>query len=138
MGHTLPPFSHQFKTERAMFNELKRALLQRDDKALFDDLWNKAEFYVPAAEKAKHPLPITSILMTMNLEQEKAIYQMEQKALVQNQRIQQLEAKLNGREAEKLLLKGEIETLRWEIEELKSSLRAELLDLLYPNYVNAA
>ena len=138
MGHTLPPFSHQFKTERAMFNELKRALLQRDDKALFDDLWNKAEFYVPAAEKAKHPLPITSILMTMNLEQEKAIYQMEQKTLVQNQRIQQLEAKLKDREAEKLLQKGEIETLRWEIEELKSSLRAELLDLLYPNYVNAA
>ena len=138
MGHTLPPFSHQFKTERAMFNELKRALLQRDDKAIFDDLWNKAEFYVPAAEKAKHPLPITSILMTMNLEQEKAIYQMEQKTLVQNQRIQQLEAKLKDREAEKLLQKGEIETLRWEIEELKSSLRAELLDLLYPNYVNAA
>ena len=138
MGHTLPPFSHQFKSERAMFNELKRALLRRDDKAIFDDLWNKAEFHVPAAEKAKHPLPITSILMTMNLEQEKAIYQMEQKTLVQNQRIQQLEAKLKDREAEKLLQKGEIETLRWEIEELKSSLRAELLDLLYPNYVNAA
>ena len=138
MGHTLPPFSHQFKTERAMFNELKRALLRRDDKALFDDLWNKAEFYVPAAEKAKHPLPITSILMTMNLEQEKSLYQLENKTLVQNQRIQQLEAILKDSEAEKLLLKGEIETLRWEIEELKSSLRAELLDLLYPNYVTAA
>jgi len=121
-----------------MFNELKRALLRRDDKALFDDLWNKAEFYVPAAEKAKHPLPITSILMTMNLEQEKSLYQLENKTLVQNQRIQQLEAILKDSEAEKLLLKGEIETLRWEIEELKSSLRAELLDLLYPNYVTAA
>ena len=121
-----------------MFNELKRALLRRDDKAIFDDLWNKAEFHVPAAEKAKHPLPITSILMTMNLEQEKAIYHMEQKALVQNQRIQQLEAILNDKGAEKLLLKGEIETLRWEVEELKTSLRAELLELLYPDYVTAA
>ena len=75
MGHTLPPFSHQFKTERAMFTELRRALLLRDDKALFDDLWNKAEFHVPAAERAKHPLPISSILLCMNLEQEKTIYQ---------------------------------------------------------------
>ena len=137
MGHTLPPFSHQFKTERAMFNELKRALLLRDDKALFDDLWNKAEFHVPAAEKAKHPLPITSILLTMNLEQEKSLYQLESKSLVQNQRIQQLDEKLRASEAEKLMLKGEIETLRWDIEELKSSLREELLELLYPNYVTS-
>jgi hypothetical protein len=137
MGHTLPPFSRQFKTERAMFNELKRALLLRDDKAIFDDLWNKAEFHVPAAEKAKHPLPITSILLTMNLEQEKSLYQLESKSLVQNQRIQQLDEKLRASEAEKLMLKGEIETLRWDIEELKSSLREELLELLYPNYVTS-
>jgi len=120
-----------------MFNELKRALLLRDDKAIFDDLWNKAEFHVPAAEKAKHPLPITSILLTMNLEQEKSLYQLESKSLVQNQRIQQLDEKLRASEAEKLMLKGEIETLRWDIEELKSSLREELLELLYPNYVTS-
>ena len=137
MGHTLPPFSHQFKSERAMFNELKRALLLRDDKALFDDLWNKAEFHVPAAEKAKHPLPITSILLTMNLEQEKSIYQLEQRALVGNQRLLQLDEKLRESETEKLMLRGEIETLRWEVEELKTSLRAELLELLYPSYVSA-
>jgi len=137
MGHTLPPFSHQFKHERATFSEMRRALLLRDDKALFDDLWNKAEFYVPAAEKAKHPLPITSILLTMNLEQEKALYQLEGKALVQSERIQQLEAKLKDGETEKVLLKGEIESLRWEIEELKSGLRAEMLELLYPDYVTS-
>ena len=136
MGHTLPPFSHQFKTERAMFGELRRALILRDDKALFDDLWNKAEFHVPAAEKAKHPLPISSILLCMNLEQEKTIYQLEQKALVQNQRIQQLEEKLRESDTEKLMLKGEIETLRWEVEEVKTSLREELLEILYPSYVS--
>ncbi len=135
MGHTLPPFSHQFKTERATFNELRRALLLRDDKALFDDLWNKAEFHVPAAEKAKHPLPIASILLCMNLEQEKSIYQLEQKTLVGSQRIQQLEEKLRDSEAEKLMLKGEIESLRWEVEEAKTTLREELLDILYPSYV---
>ncbi len=136
MGHTLPPFSHQFKSERAMFSELRRALLLRDDKALFDDLWNKAEFHVPAAEKAKHPLPITSILLCMNLEQEKTIYLLEQKILIQNQRIQQLEQNLRESNTEKLMLKGEIETLRSEIEEVKTSLREELLEILYPSYVS--
>jgi len=119
-----------------MFGELRRALLLRDDKALFDDLWNKAEFHVPAAEKAKHPLPISSILLCMNLEQEKTIYKLEQKALVQNQRIQQLEEKLRESDTEKVMLKGEIETLRWELEEVKTSLREELLEILYPSYVS--
>ena len=136
MGHTLPPFSQQFKHERAMFAEMRRALLLRDDKALFDDLWNKAEFHVPAAEKAKHPLPVTSILMCMNLEQEKAIDQLEGKVQIQNQRIEQLEEKIKDSEAENILLKGEIESLRWEMEQMRKSLREELLEILYPCYVS--
>lgn len=136
MGHTLPPFSQQFKHERAMFAEMRRALLLRDDKALFDDLWNKAEFHVPAAEKAKHPLPVTSILMCMNLEQEKAIDQLEGKVQIQNQRIEQLEEKIKDSEAENILLKGEIESLRWEMEQMRKSLREELLEILYPSYVS--
>ncbi len=135
MGHTLPPFSQQFKLERSTFAEMRRALLLRDDKALFDELWNKAEFHVPAAEKAKHPLPITSILLCMNLEQEKAIYHLQGKVLAQNQRIQKLEEEIEAGKAQKVMLKGEIETLRWEVEQLRTSLRAELLEILYPSYV---
>ena len=114
---------------------MRRALLLRDDKALFDELWNKAEFHVPAAEKAKHPLPITSILLCMNLEQEKAIYHLQGKVLAQNQRIQKLEEEIEAGKAQKVMLKGEIETLRWEVEQLRTSLRAELLEILYPSYV---
>ena len=135
MGHTLPPFSQQFKLERSTFSEMRRALLLRDDKALFDDLWNKAEFHVPAAEKAKHPLPITSILLCINLEQEKAIYQLERNVLAGAQQVQKLEEKLEASQAENMLLRGEIESLRWEIDQLKTSLRAELLEILYPSYV---
>ena len=135
MGHTLPPFSQQFKLERSMFAEMRRALLLRDDKALFDDLWNRAEFHVPAAEKAKHPLPIFSILMCMNLEQEKAIFQLEGKVLAQNQRIKKLDEKVETSEAEHMGLKGEIESLRWEIEHLKASMREELIEVMYPSYV---
>lgn len=130
MGHTLPPFSQQFKIERSLFAEMRRALLLRDDKAHFDEMWNKVEFHVPAAEKAKHPLPITSILMCINLEQEKAIFQLEGKLLAQNQHIQRLEARVEACEAENRMLRREIEALR-------SSLRAELLDIIYPTYIDA-
>ena len=134
MGHTLPPFSQQFKMERSTFSEMRRALLHRDDKALFDDMWNKAEFHVPAAEKAKHPLPIFSILLSMNLEQEKAIYRLDGKLIKQEQQITTLEDKLSASESEVILLRGEIESLRWEVDQLKSSIREELLEILYPSY----
>lgn len=111
-----------------MFAEMRRALLLRADKAHFDELWNKAEFHVPAAEKAKHPLPVTSILLCMNLEQEKAIFHLEGKILAGNQRIQALEEKLETCESE-------IEHLRGEIDELRSGLRQELLEIIYPSYV---
>jgi len=62
---------------------------------------------------------------------------LEQKTLIQIQHIQQLEEKLRESDTDKLMLKGDIESLRWEVEELKSSLRAELLELLYPDYVTS-
>ena len=136
MGHTLPPFSHQFMIERSMFAEMRRALLLRDDKAHFDEMWNKAEFHVPAAEKAKHPLPITSILMSINLEQEKAIFRLEGKLLAQNQHIQQLEEMIQTGEAKNIRLKRELETQRGEMEAFQKTMRAELLEILYPSYAS--
>ena len=121
-----------------MFAELRRALLLREDKAHFDELWNKAEFHVPAAEKAKYPLPINSVLMCMNLEQEKAIYRLEGKILDQHQHIHQLKKKIKSVAAENTQLKGELETLRVEIEQVRKSLREELLEILYPSYTHGA
>ncbi len=116
---------------------MRRALLLREDKAHFDEMWHKAEFHVPAAEKAKHPLPITSILMCINLEQEKAIFQLEGKLLAQNQYIQHLETRVEASEAENLVRQREVEALRGEIEALRNGLRAELLEILYPSYIDA-
>lgn len=135
MGHTLPPFSQQYKHERALFGEMRRALLRRADQLRFDDLWDKAESHVPAAEKAKHPLPIFGILLSMNLEQEKTIHELEQTTQSQEQRIQTLEEAFQSSRTENILLKGEIETLVWEMEQLRKSLREELLEIIYPNYV---
>jgi len=133
MGHTLPPFSQQFKLERALFNEMRRALLRRADKVHFDALWDKAEFHVPAAEKAKHPLPITSILLSMNLEQEKTIAQLAEQAQAQRERIRALEAAFDALRSENLRLRREIEMLLDDTEHLRKSLRTELLEILYPS-----
>ncbi len=133
MGHTLPPFSQQFKLERALFNEMRRALLRRADKLHFDALWDKAEFHVPAAEKAKHPLPTFSILLSMNLEQEKALARLAEQAQAQRERLRALEAALDDLRAENRRLRQEVEMLLDEMEHLRKSLRAELLDLLYPS-----
>jgi hypothetical protein len=135
MGHTLPPLTMQFKAERQLFEEMRRALLLREDQALFADLWDRAEFHVPAADRARHPLPIASILLCLTLEQEKALYQAGQKEARQDRRIQELEKGLKEMEGDNLLLRGEIETLRAELEEFRAATRQEVLELLYPSYV---
>jgi hypothetical protein len=136
MGHTLPPLSYQFKIERQLFSEMRRALLLRNDKALFDDLWNKAEFHMPAADKAKHPLPIFSIALCMNLEQEKSIFNLEQKNLQQDRFTHQLQEQCERHAEEITRLKGQLEALLSEMEELRLGLRAELIEILYPNDVS--
>lgn len=54
---------------------------------------------------------------------------------IQSERIQQFDEKLRESENEKLILKGEIESLRWEMEQMRKSLREELLEIIYPNFV---
>ena len=62
MGHTVLPFTWQYRNEKAYFASFRRALLLAEDKGTFDDLWNRAEFHLPAAEMASHTLPFATIL----------------------------------------------------------------------------
>ncbi|MCH8259523.1 MAG: deoxyhypusine synthase family protein [Planctomycetes bacterium] len=55
MGHTIPPFTHQFRREARCFTEMRRGLLLKDDQRLLKGMWQKAEFHIPACEKAAHP-----------------------------------------------------------------------------------
>ena len=99
MGHTVPPFTWQYQTEKGYFSKFRRALLLAEDKGIFDDLWNRAEFHMPAAEKTSHPLPIATVLMMMNLEQQKTIQQLENRIAVQAHKIEQLAKALEKWEA---------------------------------------
>lgn len=137
MGHTILPFTWQFRNEKAYFARFRRALLLAEDKGTFDDLWNRAEFHLPAAEMASHPLPVATILMMMNLEQQKMIQQLENKVQEQTRRIEKLEKSLKKNENQSLSLKGELETIEAEIECRLRAFREEMLSIKYPEYLDA-
>jgi len=138
MGHTIPPFTWQFRNEKVYFASFRRALLLVEDKRTFDDLWNRAEFHLPAAEMASHPLPVATILMMMNLEQQKAIQQLEGKVKDQTRRIEQLERFLKKNETQSVSLKGDLETIEAEIDARLQAFREEMLAIKFPEYLDAA
>ena len=138
MGHTVLPFTWQYRKEKNYFASFRRALLLVDDKRTFDDLWNRAEFHLPAAEMASHPLPIATILMMMNLEQHKLIRQLENKVKVQTQQIERLQKTLKKSQSQILSLKGEMEIIEAEIDARFKEFRGEMLAIKFPEYLDAA
>lgn len=131
MGHTKPPFTWQFKKERGLFSHFQRGLLLSEDRRLFNDMWDKAEFHVPAAEHAAHPLPIVTILLSINLEQEKSIYRLETKLALQAARIKKLEQASQQQEVRLRHLLKQIEALQDETERRLYAFRQEMLEIKY-------
>jgi septal ring factor EnvC (AmiA/AmiB activator) len=138
VGHTVLPFTWQYRNEKNYFASFRRALLLAEDKRTFDDLWNRAEFHLPAAELASHPLPIATILMMMNLEQHKLIQKLENKVGSQAQVIERLEKSLKKGQSQIISLKGEIETIEAELEARLKEFREEMLAIKFPEYLDAA
>jgi hypothetical protein len=138
MGHTILPFTWQYRNEKHYFASFRRALLLAEDKHTFDDLWNRAEFHLPAAEMASHPLPVATILMMMNLEQHKLIQYLENKVEAQAQIIERLEKSLKRRQSQILSLEDEMETIEAEIEVKLKEFREEMLAIKFPEYLDAA
>jgi hypothetical protein len=138
VGHTILPFTWQYRKEKTYFASFRRALLLAEDKRTFDDLWNRAEFHLPAAEMASHPLPVATILMMMNLEQHKLIQGLENKVKAQVQQIEQLEKSLKRSQSHILSLKSEMGTIEAEIETRLKEFREEMLAIKFPEYLDAA
>lgn len=138
MGHTILPFTWQYRKEKTYFASFRRALLLAEDKSTFDDMWNRAEFHLPAAEMASLPLPIATILMMVNLEQHKAMQRLENKVQDQAQIIERLEKSLKKSEAQIIFIQGELETIEAEIETRLGAFRNEMLAIKFPEYLDAA
>jgi len=138
MGHTVVPFTFQFQREKIYFAKFRRALLLPGDKLILDDLWHRAEFHIPAAEKASHPLPIATILMMMNLEQEKMIQSLENRVAAQAQQIKGLEKALQDSEAQSAFLAGELKTIEANVEARLCEFRKEMFAVKFPEFIDAA
>lgn len=131
MGHTIPPFTMQYKLEKGRFSQFRRALLLAEDKRRFADMWDKAEFHVPAAEKASHPLPVATILMMVNLEQEKTIHRLEGRSNAQAERINQLEVEIENKTVQAAYLTERLKSLEKEVEQRLAAFRQEMLEIKY-------
>ena len=134
MGHTKTPFTWQYSVERQYFGKYRRALQLMRDKTLFDRMWGKAEFHIPAAEKAAHPLPIAAILISMNLEQEKSIDQLETRLKMQATRIKKLERHNREKDIKLLSLQKQLDELRDSFEQRLIEQRQELIEIRYSDY----
>lgn len=134
MGHTKAPFTWQYSVERQYFSKYRRALQIAKDKGLFDRMWGKAEFHIPAAEKTAHPLPIATILISMNLEQEKSIDLLETRLKKQAARIKKLEGLNREKDVKILSLQQQINDLRDTLERRFVEQRQELIEIRYSDY----
>jgi hypothetical protein len=78
MGRTLQTTNQLLLTEQAKFNNFRRAL-RRVDQQLLDTLFAQARQHTAAISLVDHALPLESILLSMLLEQERKIKQLEQR-----------------------------------------------------------
>jgi hypothetical protein len=75
VGKTLPTFSQLIEAERRRWAALKRAL-PKEDRAIFDRLFDYAKLQVQAGVMAARPWAFETMVMIILLEQEKRIEQL--------------------------------------------------------------
>ena len=72
MGRTVLPFSQALEREYADWKKYRRGL-RKEDQAVLDRLFDLARLHVQAGVYASRPWPLETILVSILLEQEKAL-----------------------------------------------------------------
>jgi hypothetical protein len=72
MGKTLPPFSQLIEYERRRWAPFKQAL-PKEDRALFDQLFDCAKLHIQAGVMVSRPWPFETIIMAIVLEHQKRV-----------------------------------------------------------------
>lgn len=78
MGRTVLPYSQILEREYADWKKFRRGL-RREDQAVLDRLFDLARLHVQAGGYASRPWPMETILMSMLVEQEKALAELRAK-----------------------------------------------------------
>ena len=78
MGRTVLPYSQVWEAERQRWLKFRRAL-RREDQLHLDRLFELARLHLQAGVYASNPWPLESMLLSMLLEQEKALSALEER-----------------------------------------------------------
>ncbi len=77
MGRTVAPFSQVLGNEFQAVKGFRHAL-DREGREAFDRLFAAAKFHLPAMIYASRPVPLEAIMMSILLEQQKALTRLEE------------------------------------------------------------
>ncbi len=78
MGRTVAPFTQELHREEASWAPFRRAL-RKEDRELLDDLFAAARHHTAACAFAGRPVPFESILVSMLLEERRALRVLERR-----------------------------------------------------------
>ena len=76
MGRTVPTFTMSLEREMAAWSQYRRAL-RAEDQQVFDRLFALARQHLAESAAAARPVPFDAMLLSMLLEQQKRIEEME-------------------------------------------------------------
>ena len=78
MGRTVLPFTQELYREEASWAPFRRAL-RREDRELLDELFAAARYHTAACAFAGRAVPFEAILMSMLVEERRALRELEKK-----------------------------------------------------------
>jgi hypothetical protein len=78
MGRTVLPFTRELYREEASWASFRRAL-RKEDRDLLDELFAAARYHTAACAFAGRAVPFEAILMSMLLEERRAVRELERK-----------------------------------------------------------
>ncbi len=67
MGRTVAPFTYILSREKQNLRDFRRAL-RKEDREIFDELWEKARKHIQACSFSSFPLPMEGILLSICME----------------------------------------------------------------------
>jgi hypothetical protein len=129
VGHNTDSMTQRVRQEHNLFVGFCRALMAKSDRLLFDAMWGEVEAYIPAMEKASHPLLIATIIIAMVLGQRKMI-------VASRTQVEKLEhdfkADQKSRNDAIERINKNIQYLDSNVDERIQALREEFREMMYP------
>lgn len=78
MGRTVPTFTNLIDAELASWSKFRRGL-RKEDQEVFDNIFRAAKLHLAENFYAMRTIPFESIMMSIVVEQQKAIRRLEEK-----------------------------------------------------------